>query len=1242
MNVKFTPLNLWLVHLLIVVSTSGAFAQQTITAREAREAMERRRPAQWPARQITHQVLPMAAPGVVNFQALADYELAHPKPARTGFIAQEEDKDANFKFLPLPVPAGTPTFDPDQVAAIRNHGASAPARQRNSPAPLASFLGTAGNGSLIPPDVAGAAGPTYVMETNNQQFDIYTKTGTHHSTVSIDAFFTGGVTGGFFDPHICYDNFHQKWIVVIDGNINSNNDGGLFFAVSQTSDPTGNWWTYSIDDGDANTADLLDYPQLGYNNNWIVVTANYFQGANTIENIYVMNRASMESGSLGTYHLFTDNTAFSWGPAQTFDTTTTTLWMVQDANGASGAMQIGSITGTAASPTYNAGTTMAVTSTWNENAVNAGQKGATSANRYINSDDTRVENGSVFINGKLWFTHAIWLPATGTATYSGVDWWEVIPSTLTLSQFGRIADPLANTNYYYPSLSVNSNGDALLGYCLSGTDSFYASAAYSFRSGTDPVNTMQSRYIYKYGTATYYQTLGGTRNRYGDYTGTALDPSDASFWNFSEWAASATNWGTVIAHVAAAAPITSPPVTSFSATPTLNTCGGLVQFSDLSTNSPTSWLWNFGDGSSSNQQNPSHTYTSNGTYSVSLTATNAFGSDTQTLSAYITISLPAAPTALGGSHCGIGSFSLSASTSNPVAWFDSTGSQVASSNPFVTPVLNHTTTYWVQDSIPATLDSVGPATYSSLGAGGNFTRTNAHYLIFDAVTNFTLVSVLVDASTAGTRTIQLLNSSGTVLATATPSVPAGVSRVTLNFNVPAGTGYRLSCGGTTNMYRNSAVTGGYPFTLSGVVSITGCDAGNGYYYYFYDWYVQGQSCASARTPVTATVSPGSFTLQGDSTPVSCPGGNNGAASVIASGPSPTFTYNWGAGRTGSTISGLSAGNYTVTVTDTGGCSNVATIVVTQPSSLSINPAITPASCFGGSNGGATVAAAGGTPGYQYSWAGGVTGATVSGLAAGNYTVTVNDANSCSSVFTVSVTQPTQVSISATTVPVSCSGHTDGSITASGSGGTPGYSYSWPGGVSGATASGLSAGSYTVTVTDNNGCTASSSYTISQLNPVNATISVTQPAGGVTTGSALIDSIVGGTAPYTANWSNGQSGYSMSGLAPGTYTVTITDSRGCDQTDTVVINKTTGIAAIGSGINFSLYPNPASNEVVVYLEGLSTDASISLKDILGQTLFSQNTTAQSNRINLNAFVGGVYFIEVSEEGRKADQRLIISH
>ena len=148
----------------------------------------------------------------------------------------------------------------------------------------------------------------------------------------------------------------------------------------------------------------------------------------------------------------------------------------------------------------------------------------------------------------MWFSHTVFLPAT-TPTYSGVDWWQINPATSAVLQFGRVSTSANKTFYYYPSINVNPAGDALLGYCSSSSLT-YASASYSFHASTDPANSMQAIYTYKSGLASYYKTFGGGRNRWGDFTGTAVDPVNNSFWNFSEFSQTGNKWGTVIANVA--------------------------------------------------------------------------------------------------------------------------------------------------------------------------------------------------------------------------------------------------------------------------------------------------------------------------------------------------------------------------------------------------------------------------------------------------------------------------------------------------------------------------------------------------------------------------------------------------------------------------------------------------------------------------------------------------------------------
>ena len=212
----------------------------------------------------------------------------------------------------------------------------------------------------------------------------------------------------------------------------------------------------------------------------------------------------------------------------------------------------------------------------------------------------------------------------------------------------------------------------------------------------------------------------------------------------------------------------------------------------------------------------------------------------------------------------------------------------------------------------------------------------------------------------------------------------------------------------------------------------------------------------------------SLTTQVDSS-VLCNGGS-GVVSVSATGGAGTYTYLWSNGSTASTASG-SAGTYTVTVTDAASCPSVETIVLTEPDSFSVAvDSFANVSCNGGSDGLVAITLSGGTAPYSYNWSNGATTDDLFGLIAGTYFGTVTDANGCSFVAPVPISEPAVLVSSAVD-------NGNGTATASATGGTSPYTYLWSDGQSTATASGLSSGSYDVTVTDANGCTDVTSVSV---------------------------------------------------------------------------------------------------------------------------------------------------------------------
>lgn len=293
------------------------------------------------------------------------------------------------------------------------------------------------------------------------------------------------------------------------------------------------------------------------------------------------------------------------------------------------------------------------------------------------------------------------------------------------------------------------------------------------------------------------------------------------------------------------------PVANFTAD-VVSTCSGLVNFTDLTTGGVTSWNWNFGDGFGSTAQNPSHQYTANGTYTVTLSASNCKGNNVMTKTSYITVNLAAVPGVTNGSRCGAGTVNLSATGTGTINWYDTPGGNLLSTgSSFTTPSISNTTTYYAAQDF-SSASYVGKT--DSVGGGAMYSGTT-YYLKFTCTTACTLNSVKVYAGSAGDRTIALKNSSGTTLQSTTVTLPAGESRVQLNFSIPVGTDLRLAATGTTtDMYRSSGgIT--YPYTLAGKISITGTNASTTRYYYFYDWEIDKTVCSSTAVPVVATINP---------------------------------------------------------------------------------------------------------------------------------------------------------------------------------------------------------------------------------------------------------------------------------------------------------------------------------------------------------------------------------------------------
>lgn len=285
------------------------------------------------------------------------------------------------------------------------------------------------------------------------------------------------------------------------------------------------------------------------------------------------------------------------------------------------------------------------------------------------------------------------------------------------------------------------------------------------------------------------------------------------------------------------------------------------------------------------------------------------------------------------------------------------------------------------------------------------------------------------------------------------------------------------------------------------------------------------------------------------------GGNDGTAKAIVSGGTPGYTYLWNNSSTSDSISNLPKGRYCVTVTDNKNCTALACDSVKDPPPILLVFSKTDVLCFGDSNGTAQVTAAGGILPYKYRWSRNPlsdTLSSISGLKAGTYTVTVTDSAGIAVTGNISIVQPTPIIIVFDSIPISCYGGNNGSLTAIASGGSGSYAYAWtPTNTVAQSIQGLSSGTYTVLVRDANNCTATVSYFLAEPTQLTVSVAVLKDVfcygGNDGAGSAIV---AGGTPNYSFAWSNSSSQVNAANavdLTAGNQTVVVTDSRGCTAT-----------------------------------------------------------------------------------------------
>lgn len=453
----------------------------------------------------------------------------------------------------------------------------------------------------------------------------------------------------------------------------------------------------------------------------------------------------------------------------------------------------------------------------------------------------------------------------------------------------------------------------------------------------------------------------------------------------------ACNFGTLDEVVFCIAPPEGPPVPYFSFD-IINNCSGEVQFYDLSSSASdiTSYLWDFGDGTTSTEQNPYHYFNGTGAYNVSLTVGNEYGDETYSLLNSISIEMPPAPLVTDDFNCGPGDFTLSVDADDDINWYASIDSDesIFSGSELLIEDLTETTTWYVQELISPDVFNIGLTDNS--GPGGYFGFNIWRSVSFEAHQDLTIKSIKFFAYNTAERTFYIYQD-GDVIESYTLSIPEGENRIEVNWQLPEGE-YDIFASTQNNLAYTGDYGGpdvGYPFTVDGLLSITGNNYSNSFFYFFYDIEIYAgfnDYCLSPRVPVTAHV----LNPQPDIEEFTqcC----EGQDCIIDAGAG-FEDYFWSDSQTSQVINAYE-GVYSVTVTDAYGCTGQGSteVQINEPGLLNfyIDYLLSPDS----ENGMIEAFVEGGTPPYQYAWSNGETSATITGLSAGVYTVTVTDAGGC--------------------------------------------------------------------------------------------------------------------------------------------------------------------------------------------------------------------------------------------------------
>jgi len=696
--------------------------------------------------------------------------------------------------------------------------------------------------------------------------------------------------------------------------------------------------------------------------------------------------------------------------------------------------------------------------------------------------------------------------------------------------------------------------------------------------------------------------------------------------------------------------------------------------STISSGSITSYNWNFGSGATpatgTGATPPAVTYSNVGSSTITLTVSNGTCSDVTTAS--ITIYDIPAPTGITSPVLCNGGSTGSATVSTPItpgpgpfsyAWDAAAANQITNpasnlaAGSYTVTVTDQTTnctgqvTLVVTEPLVLSATAVNTAPKCAGGATGTATATGV-----DGTAGYTYswnttpvqttnpainliagsyTATVTDANGCSTTvSTTLIDPPGIVLNSSMTQANCGQPDGSATVNIVSGGSGNFSYSWDSSPVQNTQTATAIP---AGTYIATVTDLIN--------------NCVALETVVVTSTTGiiATATLINDAL---CNDSINGQASAAPTGGNGPYTYAWNTTpvQIGSTVI-AGAGTYTVVITDANGCTGNDMVTIGEPTPVVASiPSSTSASCFGANDGTATAAAAGGTAGYTYSWntTPVQTTITATGLAPGNYIVTVSDLNSCSDTISINITDGPQMTSTITGTNVSCFGGGNGTIDLTPNGGTSPYTYVWSNASTSEDPAGLSAGTYFVKVTSQEGCSVNDTIDITEPTQLIAAIDSVKDvlcngdANGVAFGSAS-----GGTVAYSYSWSinPAQSTATATSLGVGIYTLTVTDNLGCTATASATISEPSPVAATAGSIDAycgvdqgAVWVNPTTGVAPFTLVWDSAAVSIGTTDTVnylfpgnyGLLIQDVNGCKLTTSVAVNAAPGGTASISNSTD------------